>query len=322
MDVVVLGLGEIGRLVAGHASRHPDLRLVGVVDPALAGTRLRELVAEAPNLVVEKDPAAVYRKARGGVALICTGSTLEAVAPAIEAAVGAGLHVVSTCEELAAPRFVDPELADTLDLAAKRSGVAILGTGVNPGFVLDRLVVTLGAVVGDVRKVEATRRVDLGTRRRALRKKIGLGLSLEEFEERGEAGELGHVGLSESCALVADGLGLTVDEVEEELEPVVAEREITLGDETIAAGRIRGLRQIARAFDEGREVIRLTLELAAGVTDPEDRIRVDADPPIELAIPGGIQGDRATAWAVVNAAPRVAAAEAGIIEVLDLPAGR
>ncbi len=320
--MVVVGLGAIGREVAACALLHPDLELVGAADPRFAGKPLRELVDGAPDLRVAESGAALYRKAKGGVALLCTGSLLEDVAEEIEVAVRAGLHVVSSCEELSNAGFVDPELADLLDRAAQRAGVAVLGTGVNPGFVLDRLPATLGAVVGEVRRVEALRVVDVATRREALRRKVGLGLTEEEFERQGDEGTIGHVGLSESCALLADGLGLTVDEIEEEIDPLVAEQALTVGDLRVEAGRVRGLRQVAMAFDEGREVARLTLEMGLGLPEPRDWFRIEADPPLEMLIPGGIPGDRATAWALVNAAPRVAGSEAGLLSVLDLPAGR
>ncbi len=319
---MVVGLGAIGRLVASCVLQHPELELVGAADPRFAGRPLSELVAGAPDVPVAENGAAAYRKARGGVALICTGSLLEEVAPEIESAMRAGLHVVSSCEELANASFVDPELADLLDRNARRAGVGVLGTGVNPGFVLDRLPATLGAVVGEVRRVEALRVIDVATRREALQRKIGLGLTVEEFERLGEEGAVGHVGLSESCALLTDGLGIEVDEVEEELDPIVAEEAVVVGDLRVEAGRVRGLRQIAMAFDEGREVARVTLEVGLGLENPRDWFRIESDPSLEMVVPGGIPGERATAWALVNAAPRVAGADAGLLSVLDLPAGR
>ncbi|HEY0838735.1 MAG TPA: dihydrodipicolinate reductase [Vulgatibacter sp.] len=321
LPVVVVGLGPIGRLTAAAALKHPDLELIGAVDPRHAGERFAALVPGAPDGVVERSAEALYRKARGGIALICTGSTLDEVAPEVEAAVRAGVGVVSSCEELANAPFVDPELAGTLDAAARKSGVSILGAGIAPGFVLDRLVVTLGAVSGDVRLVVAERRVDADPLGGATLDRLGIGIDPDRFGIRAEEGTVGHVGLAESCALVADGLGLSVDEIEEEIEPIVAEVEIRCGERAIPPGKVHGVRQVAKALDEGREVIRLTLEVAAGVSS-RDRIRIDGDPPIEVEIPSGIDGPRATAWSLVHAAPRVAASEPGILSVLDLPAGR
>lgn len=322
LPVVVVGLGDMGRLVAAQASRHPELRLVGVADPRFKGRSLSEFGEGLPDMEIAGSSQAVYARAKGGVALICTSSFLDEASLEIENAVRAGLHVVSSCEELSNAAFVDPEVAEGLERLAIRNGVGILGCGVNPGFVFDRLPATLGAVVGEVRRVEALRVVDLSTRRAALQHKLGVGLTARQFDEEAEEGTIGHIGLSESCALLADGLNLVVDEVEEELDPILAEAPFPFAGETLEAGRVRGVRQVARGMDEGREVIRLTLEIALGAEDPRDEIRIEGDPPLRLVIPGGIPGDRATAWALVNAAPRVAAAESGLLSVLDLPAGR
>jgi 4-hydroxy-tetrahydrodipicolinate reductase len=263
-----------------------------------------------------------YRGLRGGVALLCTGSRLEEIAPSIEIAAKAGLHVVSSCEELANAAFVDPDLADWIDRVARQSRVSVLGTGVNPGFVFDRLIATLGGVTGEIRKVEAGRVVDLLDRRVALRSKAGVGLSVAAFEEALEQGNIGHIGLSESCSLVIDGLSMDVDEIEESVDPIVADSDLDAGGVHVDKGKVIGVRQVAQAFDEGREVVRLTLELSLAPAEPRDWIRIDGDPPLEVVIPGGISGDKATAWALAHAAVRVASSEAGLLSVLDLPAGR
>lgn len=319
--MVVVGLDPIGLLAAEAALKHPELELVGAADPHHAGARLSDLVPGAPDVAVERDTDTLYRRLRGGIALVCLGPSLDEVAPEIEKAARAGVGVVSSCAELANAWFVDPELAGTIDEAARKGRVSVLGAGANPGFVLDRLVVTLGAVCGDVRGVEATRRVDAGPLGASRQERLGIGLELSRFEARVEDGAVGHVGLSESCALVADGLSIDVDEIEEEIEPIVAGADVRCGERVIRAGDVCGLRQIARALDEGREVIRLTLVVGAEV-EPSDRIRIDADPPIEASLPRGIDTDRATAWALANAAPRVASSDPGLLDVLDLPAGR
>lgn len=322
IPVVVVGLGEIGRAAAAAALRHPELELVGAVDAGKQGRPLDELVAGARGMKVETSSREAYRRARDGVAIVCTGSTLDSVREEIERALRSGLHVVSCCEELANPFVADPELAERLDAQARKAGRAVLGTGVNPGFVFDRLIATLGGVVGDVQRVEARRVVDLRHRRRGLLRRFGVGLRPKAFDDEAEAGELGHIGLSESCALLAEGLGLDLDEVEETIDAILATTPVEGEDLRIAEGEVVGARQVAQGFSDGKEVVRLELECVFAAEEESDWIRVAADPPIELRIPNGIPGDRATAWALVHAVPRVAAAEAGLLTVLDLPAGR
>src|SRR5262249_36617328 len=140
---------------------------------------------------------------------------------------GAGLSIVSTCEELSYPWLRHPEIAERLDRIAERRKVALLGTGVNPGFVLDRLPATLGAVCGRVDRVSCVRVVDSRTRRGQLQRKVGAGLNEEEFDRGVDDGSIGHVGLMESAALAALGVGLEVDEVDESIDPVEADEDMS-----------------------------------------------------------------------------------------------
>jgi 4-hydroxy-tetrahydrodipicolinate reductase len=319
IPVVLLGLGEIGQLVARAALSRPDVEVVGAIDPEYAGRPLAELAPGAsPELLVSDDPADAFSRARGGVALLATGSHLDAVLPDIQAAVRAGLHVVSTCEELAYPGLDHEAEAAELDRLCEEHGVAVVGTGVNPGFVLDRLPALLAQVTGEVRHVRGVRVVDTARRRAALRRKMGTGASLADFEQGAERGEIGHVGLAHSAALVAEScLALAEYEVDEEIEPLVADED---GAE-LAAGQVAGVHQVARVFAEEREVVRLELTFAIGAEEPRDEIVLDADPPVRVVVPGGIDGDVATAQLVLNAVPAVVERR-GLLTVLDLPAGR
>lgn len=324
--MLVVGLGEVGRAVVRAVASRDDLSLVGVVDPAHVGVSLRECLGKGggavPDLKVEAPEATVLRRARGGVALVCTASRLPDVLPILEATAEAGVNVVSTCEELAYPFLAHPELADRIEALFARGEVSCLGTGINPGFVLDRLPAFLGGVVGEVRHVTARRRVDVSGRRPALQRKMGLGLTVKDFEARVAEGTLGHVGLVESAALLAEGLGMDAEEVDERIDPVIAEDDFDTGVLKGGRGSVAGVRQQARAFREDRELVRLELEMAVGLAEPADEMKLEADPVIDLRVSPCIEGESATAWAVVNAAYPVAHAEPGLMTVLDLPAGR
>jgi 4-hydroxy-tetrahydrodipicolinate reductase len=319
-----MGLGVIGQHIARAAHQSSELELIGAVDssPQLVGRPL-SAVADVPlgAKVVPTLEEAVGRH-KGTVLLHATGSKLDKVADQLLAAFKLGVGVVSTCEELAFPYLKYPELADKLDKAAARSGVSLVGTGVNPGFVLDRLVATVGQVCGPVRRVHATRVVDARTRREALQRKVGAGMTEEEFMGLADRDQIGHVGLVESCALAALGLSLDCDDFEEQLTPVLAEEEISGGAFVVKKGRVAGIHQTAVGLQEGQERVRLELTIAMGADSPGDGVVVEGDVRVELSIRGGIQGDAATANLVVNAAPRVAAAEPGLLTVLELPAGR
>lgn len=338
VPVAVMGLGEIGRRVARAALTVPGLELVSAADaaPSIAGRPLGEvLVAAAPDVRVQARAAEAFAAVRKsmqaqsadgdvrGVLLHATGSRLESVIGELEEAVRAGLNVVSSCEELACPWVRHEKLADRLDRLAEQHGVTVVGVGVNPGFVLDRLVATLAQATGKVQRVDGLRVVDASTRREALQRKIGAGLSEAAFHEAVEAGRIGHVGLMESAALAAMGVGRACDEVDEEIVPVIATTELRVPWGVVKPGEVCGVQQVARAFEAGAEVVRLELHMAIGAKDPRDEITIQGEPPITLRIPGGTPGDDATAWAMVHAAEALGhGAEPGLVTVLDLPAGR
>lgn len=325
VPVVVMGLGFIGQEIARAALASPEVELIGAVDtsPQLAGRPLTDVLGQpAPKLKVVDSLERALGRRKGAVLLHATGSRLPQVMDQILDALKLGVGVVSTCEELAFPFLNHPELATKLDKAAQKAGVAVLGTGVNPGFVMDRLVATAGQACGPVRRVSVTRVVDARTRREALQRKVGAGLSEDEFFALVDKEQLGHVGLVESAALCALGLGMDCDDYEEEVAPVFAEEDITGGAFPVRKGRVAGIFQSVVGLEDEQERVRLELTIAVGADDPKDRIEIDADPKVVLEIPGGVAGDRATANTLVNAAPRLTAAEAGLLTVLELPAGR
>ena len=325
IPVVLMGLGEIGQAIARAALARPELRVVAAVDPhpERVGRQLSALLGvPAPGVTVAAALGEVLKGAQGGVVLQATRSRFEEVLPELEAAVQAGLHVASTCEELAWPWLNHREQANALDRLCHERNAAVLGTGVNPGFVLDRLPAVLSQVTGPVRHVAGFRVVDVSRRRGTLQRKVGVGLDERAFTEGAERGEIGHVGLAESAAMVAEGcVGVEEYEVDEDIVPLVAEEDVA-GPVPVRRGEVAGLHHVARVFAEGgREIVRLELTLAVGAEDPRDELVLDADPPLRLLVPGGIPGDEATAHAVVNAAAALVELR-GIVSVLDLPAGR
>jgi 4-hydroxy-tetrahydrodipicolinate reductase len=229
--------------------------------------------------------------------------------------------VVSTCEELSYPWRTYPELAAKLDKAAKDSGVALVGTGINPGFVMDKLAVTLAAVSQRIEHVKALRIVDAAKRRLPLQKKIGAGISVEEFQAKVKEGVIKHVGLPESVAMVADSLGLQVDEITETINPKVATEKVQTEFLTVEAGQAAGVHHIARGLSEGKELIYMELQMYVGAKDPSDTIELQGHPNISLVIPGGVHGDIATASVSVNTIPSILESPSGLRTARDLAIG-
>jgi 4-hydroxy-tetrahydrodipicolinate reductase len=321
--VALVGLGPIGVEVGKALAGRDAMMLLGAADPApdKAGRPLSDLLAGAfPGTAIRPSAAALYAESaasrgKGDVVLLCTGSRLHVVLPQIEEAIEAGFHIVSTCEELAYPELRHLPMARQIDRRAKAKGVAVLGTGVNPGLVMDRLVLAVASACVRVESVRVQRVVDAARRRGPLRAKVGAGMTREEFAAGVASRKLGHVGLSESAAIIATGLGLPIHEITETIEPVLATRET----DGIAPGRVLGLHQIAlvQAGDEVK--VSLDLTMAVGAESPADRIDIEGDPPVHVVVAGGFHGDRATVGTVVNAVPFVVGASPGLKNVVTLP---
>jgi 4-hydroxy-tetrahydrodipicolinate reductase len=309
---VLFGAGAIGAGIGRLAAARDDIELVGAIDsgPERAGRPLGEVLnLEAlGDVAISADAGQALRDLQPQAVLHATGSYLPDVLPQLLTCARAGANVVSTCEELSYPWYRHPELAKQIDAEAKASGVTVLGTGINPGFVMDTLPVTLSGACQRVERVRMARIVDVSTRRVQLQRKVGVGLTVAEFEERVAGGRFGHVGLKESCWMLADGLGWRLTALHETIEPVA-------GEDGVCAG----IRQVATGTVAGRTVIEALVQMSTTADDPRDEIEIDGTPHVRLRIDGGIPGDTATASVVVNALPAVVAHHPGLVTMLDLP---
>ena len=320
--VIQYGVGAIGAEVARVLASRPDVKVVAAIDSATdkAGQDLGRLAGLGRDLGI-----AVTADAEAALALPAdvvvhtTGSYLEEVAPQLLAAVDAGKNVLSTCEELSYPWDRHPALSRQIDARASEAGVTVLGTGVNPGFVMDTLPLALSAVCQSLSCLEIRRVVDVSTRRVQLQRKVGVGITPEEFKRRKATGRFGHVGLMESARLVAHTLAWPVEEWQEVLEPVVCAGPRQAGEIRLERGQVAGIHQVVSARRNGREVLRLELEMSAGAAQPRDEVLIEGQPPVHMVIEGGVQGDLATAAIVANAIPAVVAARPGLLTMADLP---
>jgi 4-hydroxy-tetrahydrodipicolinate reductase len=317
------GVGPIGAALLRLMREKQAIEVIGAIDtdPAKAGRDLGEVVGapDAPwGVLVTADAAALLGES-ADVVVHSTSSLLPDVVEQLLACLGAESCVVSTCEELAYPFRKYPELSAKLDAAAKTWGVALVGTGVNPGFVMDKLVATLSTVSQRIESVRVMRIVDAGKRRLPLQKKVGAGLSAEGFRAQVADGTIKHHGLPESVALVSDALGLGVQEITETIEPVIAREEIRTEFLEVAAGQAAGVHQIARGVSGSQEKVYMELQMYVGAQEPRDEIELRGEPNVSLVIPGGTHGDIATAAIVVNTIPAILDAPAGLRTVRDLP---
>lgn len=323
IKAVQYGCGPIGCRVAGYALQRPDIAVVGAIDtdPALVGLDLADAAGldRKTGLLISDRPGDVFTRTEPDLAFLTTSSSLETSFPQLEECLKAGLNVVSTCEELAFPWRKAPELAAKLDRSARQNRVTVLGTGINPGFLMDAWPLFMSGVCQRVERIRAARVQDASSRRGPFQKKIGAGCTPEEFRERVAAGTLCHVGLAESVAMIALGLGWELDEIREEIEPVIATEPVTTAFVSVAPGQAAGVRQVGRGIKAGKEVITLDFTASVGAPESYDAVYITGLPDMEVFIPGGTHGDIATAAIVVNSACRVVAAPPGLLTMLDLP---
>lgn len=317
------GIGPIGASILKLLREKESVEIVGAIDtdPNKVGKDLGEVIGASDTpwgIRVSGDAKGILEQS-ADVVMHTTSSSLAKVMDQLLACLDVGSCVVSTCEELSYPYKTHPELAAQLDKAAKDNGVALVGTGVNPGFVMDKLVLTLSGVSQRVEHAKALRVVDASKRRLPLQKKIGAGMTVEEFKAKVQEGVIKHVGLPESVAMVADGLGFSLDEITETIEPKVATERVQTEFLTVEAGQAAGVHQIARGLKEGKELVYMELQMYVGAKDPADTVVLTGHPNISLTIPGGSHGDIATASVAVNSIPTILESPSGLRTAKELP---
>ncbi len=320
--IAQFGLGPIGIETLKLAAEKPWAEVVGGVDidPAKAGRTLAEITG-IPSL----SGARVYSKwqdlfsaAKPQVVFHTSVSKLAAACEQITPIAQDGVSVVSSCEELLYPQLRDAALAAELNQVCQRHGARVLGTGVNPGFVMDVLPVCLTGVCREVKELHIQRVVNATTRRGPLQRKIGSGLPPAEFERLFQEGKAGHAGLKDSAALIAHCLGWKLTGLFETCKAVVADCDIHTPHVVVKKGQTCGLHQRAEGLINGQVVLTMDLKMYLGAPDPHDACQIDGQPSLHLRLEGGIAGDVATVASLVNAVPRVLKAPPGLLLMTDI----
>ena len=316
IKVAQYGIGPIGAEIARLLLSKPWVNIVAAVDvdPNKVGKDLGEVIGLGRETGVKVTAAL---DVQADVVCHSTGSRLRDVAVQLRELLNRGCHVVSTCEELSFP--LDAALREELTHVARANNVTLLGTGVNPGFVMDKLPLTITSVCQEVKSVEIIRIQNASTRREPLQRKVGAGMTTDEFRAAVDAGSIKHMGLKESLMLVGNGLGVEFDSVSDEnIQPIVAEREVVTQYLKVAPGQVAGVHQTI--YGKGRINVSLELRMYVGAEDvAADKVIIKGVPDVEMTIKDGVHGDRATAAMVVNSIPRVMVARPGVLTMDDIP---
>ncbi|HEX6641514.1 MAG TPA: dihydrodipicolinate reductase [Thermoanaerobaculia bacterium] len=316
ITVAQYGIGPIGAEIARLLLTKPWIKLVGAVDidPNKIGKDLGDVIGLGRETGV-----LVTADVQGKPDVVChsTGSRLRDVAGQLVSLLERGSHVVSTCEELSFP--LDTAIREQLQQAARAANVAVLGTGVNPGFVMDKLPLTITSVCQEVKSVDIIRIQNASTRREPLQRKVGAGMTPDEFRAAVASGKIKHMGLRESLMMVGNGLGVDFESVSDEvIEPILADRTVTTQYLTVAPGQVAGVHQTI--YGKGRINVSLELRMYVGAEAvAADRVIVRGVPDVEMVIKDGVHGDRATAAMVVNSIPRIVKARHGVLTMDDIP---
>jgi len=320
---MLIGLGPIGSGVARQVAARKGLKIVAAVDidAEKVGHDAGEVIGLGRRLGVKvtEDAAATLRQARPDVAVLCTSSSLRTVASQIETLVKKRVPVVSTTEELAYPWYSNRRLAKRIDAAARKAKVAVAGTGVNPGFAMDALPITLTGACERVDSIRVERVQDARIRRLPFQKKIGSGLTPEDFARRVQEGSVRHVGLTESVAMIADALGWKLDRITDQIAPKIADAPVASEFLRVERGQVCGILQDGVGYRDGKPVIVLHMEAYLGAPETYDAVKIEGSPALHVKTLGGFHGDIATASITVNTIPKVLAAPPGLHTMRSLP---
>jgi hypothetical protein len=326
--VIQIGFGSLGRHITKSILTRKNLELVAVVDAAseLANRPIKDLLQDSVdcNIRITNDLKEVLKEKQGDIALIATSSALESIFPTIEMCLASGLDVISICEELSFPYRKRPELAEKLNKTAKKCNKTVVGTGINPGYLMDLLPIVLTAPCQNVNSIRVTRHMNSSHRRPSFQKKIGTGMTKEEFRKNIDEGKItGHVGLVESIQMIDAALNLGLDEIEEiPPEAIIAQKNTTNSFASIMKGNVLGLKSVGVGRRNGEQIVTLDFQAYAEAAPQYDEVIIEGVPRIHQRIEGGVQGDQGTIGMLLNLVPIVVNESPGLKTMKDLPVPR
>jgi hypothetical protein len=325
--VVLFGFGVVGQGVLRLALTKPWLEVVGVIvrREDQEGRPAAELVPEAPGALRLSINGAGTLDATGpDVVLVATCSTLTEVLPHLEIASSTGAAVACTAEELGYIKPDDgPEASQIFELAERR-GVAIVGLGMNPGFLLDVWPLVLSSIAHDIASIDCLRIVDVSGFGPRVRSSLGIGYTADAFERELDRGQIeGHIGFRESLRLVGDAIDRPLDRTTVETRPIFAQRDRVLSDGVrLTAGLSAGARQVATGSTAGKTWLRVEMTVTVALdelgAEQIDRVHISGGYELTALILPGAKSVTGTLGRIVNALPAVSLAPPGVHSAIAL----
>jgi 2,4-diaminopentanoate dehydrogenase len=323
LKVLHVGLGPIGTAVVRQVAERKGFRIVGAadIDPAKAGRDLGEVagVGRTLRVKVSGDVRKAIKAAKPDVVVLCTSSSLKRVLPQMQEIIKLKVPIVSTTEELAYPTKANMKYARAIHQLARKAKVAVLGTGVNPGFVMDALPIALTGVCERVESLRIDRVQDARIRRLPFQQKIGAGLTREQFQKKVDDGSVRHVGLAESISMIADAMGWKLDRITDDIRPQIATETVASEFLAVDPGFVCGIVQDGVGYRNGVPVITLHMEAYLGAPESFDSVEITGSPALRMKISTGVHGDIATASIVVNSLRKIIEVQPGLHTMRDMP---
>ncbi len=333
VKVAIWGFGAMGSGMARMLLDKPGFDLVGVCDnyPAIIGKSVFTLLGcQNPyphDCLVEPEIVPILDRNRPDVVLLATDSFTKTAFPKIKLLLEHQVDVISTAEEMAYPQAANPELAREIDRLAKKHGQTVLGTGVNPGMMMDLLAIALSGVMTRVKGFEIARINSLSPFGKTVMEEQGVGLDPMDFDRKCQAGEIaGHVGFKESTMMIADAIGLDVMEFNQTMAPIITDIDRKSPHGFAKAGDVCGVDMRAKAvLAEGMSIAMhhpQQIEPQLGGVATGDYIKIKGTPEINMAITPEVEGGLGTIAICVNMIPHVINARPGLKTMIDLPVPR
>lgn len=328
VKVIIWGLGAMGSGVAKVLMEKKGIDVVGAIDIGdKIGKPIFDILGQDypgnENITIGTEDQVIQPKA-ADVVVICTDSYVKTSYEKIKKVVENGMNVVSSAEEMAYPKAQNPELAEQIDAIAKENNVTVLGTGINPGHIMDVLVLVMTAACTDIESIVSRRINSLSPFGAAVMEEQGIGITPEEFERGKAEGTLaGHVGFAESVHMIADALGVKLDEFTTSMEAIITDvdRQAPYGE--AKAGQVAGVAMGAKGMVDGKEFITMDhpqqIEPEQVGVQTGDYVIIEGSPAVNLVNAPEVEGGTGTIAMLVNMIPKVINSRAGLVTMIDLP---
>jgi len=308
--------GKTANVLVRGADRY---QMLGVIDSSHPGREVGEAVGLDRSLGNEVQQSASSDVAADAhVVVHTTNSYFDLFTDQVLEILAAGFDIVSTSEELSFPWIHHADQETRTDAAAKAAGKTVLGTGVNPGFLMDSLPLFITSIALRVDHINVSRVINASKRRGPFQAKIGAGMTVDEFNAKMAEGRMGHVGLPESTAMLFDTLGKKLIAFETRVEPVVATERVATEFFDVRPGQVRGLHQTGHASTEDGEFVSLDFRAALDEEPDGDTITIKGRPDMTVSL-NRTNGDLATVAIAVNDMRRTKEAAPGLVTMRDLP---